>query len=116
MKIQQNCITASDKMQDNKLTKKWIKGYDFMDDSPRYTFEERDTQDTLSTIRVVIYQESEPEYQYSGKKVKVYYGHVENNRTETADTIGSFQLLSIAKRETEKLFYEYCKLFPSDIN
>lgn len=97
------------------MGKKWTKGYDWLDDSPRYTFENRDPSNTLETIRVVIYQEKEEEFKGSGIKKPYYYGYVENYDKECGDTIGRFKYLKDAKRETEKLFDEYCKLFPEAI-
>jgi hypothetical protein len=97
------------------MGKKWEKGYGFMDSSPRYTFEGRDPSNTLEIIRVVIYQEIEPEWEYSDTKRLYYYGYVSNNEKEYADTIGRFKYLKDAKRETEKLFDEYCKLFPEAV-
>jgi hypothetical protein len=95
--------------------KNWTKGYDYIDNSPRYTFEDRDPCNTLETIRVVIYQEMEKEYSHDTQKRPFYYGMVENSDKETQDVIGRFRLLKDAKRETEKLFAEYCKLYPEAI-
>jgi len=93
--------------------KKWEKGLDFMDDSARYTFEGRDPQSTYETIRVVIYVEREREFKHDSQTVRnYYYGYVTNNEKECADTVGRFRTLKEAKKETEKLFDEYCKLFP----
>jgi len=97
------------------MKKEWQKGYDFMDESPRYSFEGRDPQSTYETIRVVIYQEQEKEYSHDTKKRSYYYGYVTNNEKECSDTIGRYRTLKQAKEETEKLFDEYCKLFPEAI-
>jgi hypothetical protein len=97
------------------MNKKWTKGYDCLDNSPRYTFEDRDPCNTLEIIRVVIYQEMEREYSYDSIKRPYYYGMVENTEKETQDIIGRFKLLKDAKRETEKLFDEYCKLYPEAV-
>jgi hypothetical protein len=107
-------ITQEDFMIKQKI--QWQKGIDFIDNSPRYTFENRDPSYTSSIIRVVIYQEKIPEYQGSNKKITVYYGSVENTRTETGDTIGYYKTLKEAKEETLRLFEEYCTLFPEDID
>lgn len=97
------------------MAKKWTKGYDWLDDSPRYTFEDRDPCNTSETIRVVIYQEMEGEYGYNTKKRPFYYGMVENTLKESQDIVGRFKHLKDAKRETEKLFEEYCKLYPEHV-
>lgn len=96
--------------------KKWTKGYDFIDNSPRYTFEGRDPSYTASNIQVVIYTEKEREFSHDSRSVRnYYYGYVRHAPTETADTIGRFRTLKEAKAETEKLFEEYCKLFPDSV-
>ena len=97
------------------MSKKWTKGYDWLDNSPRYTFEDRDPCNTLETIRVVVYQVMENEYSHNTKKRPFYYGTVENTEKESQDIVGRFNLLSDAKRETEKLFNEYCELYPESV-
>jgi hypothetical protein len=49
---------------------KWVKCCDFMDGSPRYTFEGRDPQNTLERFQVVIYAEWEREYEHDSFKQK----------------------------------------------
>lgn len=98
----------------NKI--KWVKGCDFLDDTPRYSFEGRDPQDSLSKIRVVIYTQRERKFSHDSQSMKnYYYGYVRHEPSETADTIGRFETIKEAKKETEKLFLEYCEAFPSDI-
>ena len=95
---------------------KWRKGYDFIDNTPRYSFEGRDPQVTVSDIRVVIYSQYERKFSHDSQSRKLfYYGYVRHEPSETADIIGRFETLKEAKEETEKLFYEYCELFPNDI-
>ena len=94
---------------------KWDKGQDPFDGTPRYTFEGRDPSNTVSNIAVVIYSNYERKYSHDSSSRKLYYyGEVRHNPSETADRIGRFETLKQAKEETEKLFYEYCELFPSD--
>jgi hypothetical protein len=96
---------------------KWVKGYDFMDGTPRYSFEGRDPQVTVSDIKVVIYTERERKFSHDSTSIKnFYYGYVRHEPSETADIIGRFETLKQAKKETEKLFEEYCKLFPNDVS
>ncbi len=45
-----------------KTDVKWQKGYDFMDNSARYTFEGRDPQSTYERFQVVIYTQREREF------------------------------------------------------
>lgn len=97
-----------------KETVTWQKGYDFMDGSPRYTFEGRDPQDTLERFQVVIYAEREREFQHDPASARrFYYGYVRDNERECADTVGRFRLLKEAKIETLKLFNRYMELFAS---
>lgn len=97
----------------NKI--KWVKGFDFMDDSPRYSFEGRDPQVSYSDIKVVIYTERERKYKHDPSSVKnFYYGYVRHEPSETADVIGRFSTLKEAKAEVENLFMQYCGLFPND--
>lgn len=99
----------------NKKSIKWEKSYDFIDNSPRYSFEGRDPQVTVSDIEVVIYIERERKFPHDSSSVKnFYYGYVRHNPTETADSIGRFETLKEAKIETEKLFDLYCVDFPND--
>ncbi len=94
---------------------KWTKGSDFIDNTPTYTFEGRDPQTTLSDISVLIYTQRERKYDHDSSSVKnFYYGVVSNSKTENSDTIGRFEKLSIAKKETLNLFNQYCELFPND--
>ena len=95
-----------------KTNVKWKKGYDFMDGSPRYTFEGRDPQTTYERFQVVIYTERERKFKHDSQSVKnFYYGYVRDNEKECADTIGRFETLKQAKEETLKLFNEYMTLF-----
>lgn len=97
-----------------KETVTWQRGYDFMDGSPRYTFEGRDPQNTLERFQVVIYAEREREYQHDPASARrFYYGYVRDNKLEYADTVGRFRLLKEAKAETLKLFNRYMELFAS---
>lgn len=90
----------------------WTKGSDFMDGSPRYTFEGRDPENTLERFQVVIYAEREREYQHDSQSLRnFYYGYVRDNVKECADTVGRFKLLKDAKIETLKLFNQYITLF-----
>jgi hypothetical protein len=79
----------------------WIKGCDFMDGSPRYTFEGRDPQNTYERFQVVIYTERERKFAHDPCSVKnFYYGYVRDNDKECADTIGPFGTVKEAKGET----------------
>jgi hypothetical protein len=75
----------------------WDKGCDFMDDTPRYTFEGRDPSYTIERFQVVIYTEKEREFPHDSKKRNFYYGYVRDNDKECADTIGRFRTLKEAK-------------------
>ena len=89
----------------------WTKGYDFIDNTPRYTFEGRDPSYTLERFRVVIYTEREREFAHDSQSVRnYYYGYVTDNERECADTTERFRLLSECKKETLKLFNEYMEL------
>lgn len=97
------------------LKVKWTKGYDFMDGSPRYSFEGRDPQDTYTDIELVIYTQRERKFSHDSQSAKnFYYGYIRHNPSETCDTIGRFETLKEAKEKTLELFEEYCKLFPND--
>ena len=89
----------------------WTKGSDFMDGSPRYTFEGRDPENTIERFAVVIYTEREREYSHDSHTRKFYYGYVTDRDRECADTVGRFRTLKEAKAETLKLFNEYITLF-----
>lgn len=94
---------------------KWVKGRDFIDGSPRYTFEGRDPAYTISRIQVVIYTKRERRFEHDSQSVKnYYYGSIFHIPTETGDTIGRFETVKEAKEETEKMFHYYCELFPED--
>ena len=98
-----------------KSSVKWVKRSDFMDGSARYTFEDRDPQDTYERFQVVIYSEREREYPHDSTSTRTfYYGYVRDNEKECADTIGRFKTLKEAKEETLKLFNEYMTLFASN--
>jgi hypothetical protein len=93
-----------------KLTVKWQKGRDFMDGSPRFTFEGRDPENTIERFQVVIYSEREREHPHDPSSKKLfYYGYVRDNDKECADTIGRFGTLKEAKAETLNLFNEYMR-------
>lgn len=95
---------------------KWTKGEDFADGTPRYTFEGRDPQQTVSDIRVVIYTERKRKFSHDPSSVKnFYYGYVTNEQVETADTIGPFEKVKEAKDKTLELFNQYCELYPEHI-
>jgi len=94
---------------------KWSKGQDPFDGTPRYTFEGRDPSNTVSDITVVICSQYERKFRHDPASRKLYYyGYVQHTPSETADEIGRFETLKEAKQETEKLFKEYCELFPND--
>ena len=97
---------------ERKETVKWVKHADFMDGSPRYTFEGRDPQDTYERFQVVIYTERERKFSHDPSSVQnAYYGYVRDNDRECADTVGPFWSVKEAKSETLKLFNEYMDLF-----
>ncbi len=99
-----------------KTNVKWKKSLDFMDDSARYTFENRDPQDTYERFQVVIYTEREREWQHDSQSMRnFYYGYIRDNEKECADTIGRFKTLNEAKEQTLKLFNEYIKSFVLDV-
>jgi len=92
---------------------KWIKGNDPFDESPRYTFEGRDPSVTVSHIQVVITTERKRKYLHDSQSVKnCYTGYVRHEPSETADTLRDYESLIECKKDTEKLFNEYCELFP----
>ncbi|WP_144626307.1 hypothetical protein [Bacillus altitudinis] len=94
---------------------KWVKGYDFMDETPRYSFEGRDPQDSLADIKVVIYTQRERKFSHDSQSTKnFYYGYIRHEPSETVDEIGRFETLKEAKQETEKLLNEYYEKFPND--
>jgi hypothetical protein len=102
--------------QEAAKMKQWHKGYDFIDGTPRYSFEGRDPQSTYETIQVVIYSQYERKFSHDTKSRKLfYYGYVINSQKETSDTVGRFETLKKAKEETEKLFYSYLTLYPEAI-
>ena len=86
----------------------WVKSIDFMDNTPRYTFEGRDPQNTYERFQVVIYTERERKHRHDPKSVKnFYYGYVRDNEKECADTIGPFFSVKEAKIRTLDLFNLY---------
>lgn len=96
---------------------KWIKGYDFMDKSPRYSFEGRDPALTYERFQVVIYRERECEFLHDPSSARYfYYGYVRDNKKECADTVGRFRTLLEAKEATLELFNEYMRLFSESSN
>ena len=93
---------------ERKENVKWVKYGDFMDGSPRYTFEGRDPQNTYERFQVVIYTERERKYRHDPRSVKnFYYGYVRDNEKECADTAGPFDTVKEAKTATLDLFNEY---------
>ena len=91
---------------------KWEKGCDFMDGTPRYTFDGRDPQSTYERFAVVIYTQRERQFSHDSQSVRnYYYGYVVDRDKECADTIGRFKTLNEAKDETLKLFNEYMESF-----
>lgn len=91
------------------MVKKWVKGEDFMDGSPRYTFDGRDPQDTLEDISVVIYTERELGEDYVVRNY--YYGEVRHNPSETSDRLPRQRFIKNAKLKTEELFDFYVEKF-----
>ena len=57
--VEHNMIQIKKEHMKTMKKVKWEKDYDFMDDTPRYTFEGRDPANTYAPIRVVIYTERE---------------------------------------------------------
>lgn len=101
---------------EHKGVVKWNKGYDFIDDTPRYTFECRDPSNTNERFQVVIYTQRERKFEHDPSSLRnAYYGTVRDNDKECCDTIGPYHLIKIAKDETLNLFNEYMKLFVSDV-
>jgi hypothetical protein len=95
-----------------KIEVTWTKSGDFMDGSPRYTFEGRDPENTYERFQVVIYTERERKFPHDPSSRKnFYYGYVLDNDRECADTVGRFGTVKEAKAETLKLFNEYMVLF-----
>ena len=91
-----------------KVSVKWTKGTDFMDGTPRYTFEGRDPQDTYERFQVVIYTEREQQYPHDPRSVRnAYYGYVRDTEKECADTIGPFWRVKEAKEKTLELFNQF---------
>lgn len=94
----------------------WTKGYDFMDNSPRYTFEGRDPQSTIERFQVVIYTERELEFEYdSQSRRNFYYGYVRDNEKECANTTKRFKLLKDVKKETLEFFNIYMADFVGNV-
>jgi hypothetical protein len=90
------------------MTKDWTKGYDFMDNSPRYTFEGRDPSYTYDRLRVVIYQKRVYDRTVCciGQTVKRYFVYVYDNDKEClySDERRPFKLLADAKKYAEECF------------
>ena len=101
---------------EHKDNVKWTKGQDFMDGSPRYTFEGRDPENSYERFQVVIYAEREREFSHDPSSARnFYYGHVRDDSRECADTIGPFKRLIEAKDETLKLFNEYMQIYATEL-
>lgn len=97
--------TLSFPVDEPKQAVKWQKGYDFMDGSPRYTFEHRDPTTTYARFQVVIYVERMREHPHDPRSVRnYYYGYVCDDRLESSDTVGPFRTLKEAKTKTLELF------------
>ncbi len=93
----------------------WDKRSDFMNGTPRYSFEGRDPQDTYERFQVVIYTERERKYQHDPSSVRnAYYGYVRDNKLEYSDTIGPFWSVKEAKSETLALFNRYMEMFEGE--
>ena len=86
---------------------KWVKGFDFIDNSARYSIEGKDPSDSLEDITVLVYIDNI--YDYMGKR-KVYIASVQSRIHEAQDTI-QCQNLKDAKIQAEKLYEEYLKNF-----
>jgi|688.fasta_scaffold159643_4 hypothetical protein len=100
-----------------KLSKKikWEKGFDFMNDTARYSFEGRDPSISIAGIKVVITTERKRKYSFDSTSVKNFYtGWVRHDPTETADETKEYESLADCKKDTEELFKEYCEKFPND--
>lgn len=89
----------------------WTKGFDFIDGEPRYTFGDRDPQNSLDELQVVVYGVKEREYSHDSNTRRFYYTEVRHTPTETSDRLGRFKYLKDAKKEALKLFMEYQEKF-----
>ena len=90
-----------------KLTKKWTKGADFMDNSPRYSFDGRDPSYTCERLRVVIYQERVRPYPRFPKEKRYLVSVYDQQREcEYSDMSRLFKYLLEAKKYAEELFSE----------
>lgn len=99
-----------------KTSVRWEKYSDFMDGSPRYTFENRDPATTYERFQVVIYATREREFEYDPSSARrYYYGSVRDNKRECEDTVGPFRSAKEAKQETLKLFNLYMEKFAPNI-
>ena len=86
----------------------WVKGSDFTDGSPRYTFECRDPATTFERFQVVIYTEKERRYPHDpSSRQNAYYGYVRDNHLECSETIGPIWSVKEAKERTLALFNEF---------
>ena len=94
---------------------KWTKGCDPFDNSPRYTFENRDISYTLDRFQVVICVKKEPEYKY-GPKRNYYYGCVRDAEKECEDTTDRFTKLKDVKKNTLALFNLYMEKYQKEIS
>lgn len=90
----------------------WIKGNDFMDNSPRYSIKGRDPSSTYETISVVIWQEIKSSY--CGKE-NIYIGEVCHREKEYADRTKEHKSIKDCKKEVEQILEEYFIKFPDDI-
>jgi len=95
---------------------KWQERSDFIDGSPRYTFEGRDPATTIERFQVAIYAEKKREYAHDPRSSRYYYtGYVCDSKLETSDTVGPFKYLRDAKRETLKLFNSYMEDYAKEL-
>ena len=91
----------------------WRKYSDPFDGTPRYTFEGRDPDCTVSDIAVVITTERRRKYEWDGKSVKNFYtGYVCHMRMECADTTREFESIAECKKATEALYELYVRDYP----
>ena len=92
---------------------KWTKGFDFIDNSPRYTFDDRLPENNDNDrISVVIAQNTISVF---GVEEKFYECHVSITDLEIADSYYRIKYLKDAKRLAIELFEEYCKIYPQNI-
>ena len=95
----------------------WTKGFDFMDNTPRYTFEGRDPAYTYERFRVVIYVERVEPYRGFPKErryfASVYDQDREGEWMDNPDT--GFKHLKDVKQAVIQT-YEYMISHPDTVN